>query len=461
MEGCSETVNSTQLVDTQAYYRDVETPDITRVKHTDEVVKRLIHALPKDMRRDRWSRTNKDLCNTHQGLNANLMSDLFHLVQREVGRHLRKFDAYPNLLKPLDVLIIEKLHAIQGMWKKPDPYDRGAPNAWHYEISRCQGCMVARVASDKHALRNLRIVLLSRTQTRLKHVPRRLIKFVDTCIDLFPDDLDELYGTSGQFAYILKDTRKACSKAWSRDPARAQSSRRRRRHSDHEKGEKGYKDDKSKRGIELARSHRSINEYGPRKNYVQSPRPITTPHPAERYVPGSSASSFARRTDTDTNTETKGGSIYRPTSSLSREASRSPYQMKRDRQCFPNPDRITRLMDFADDNHQGLGIRATGQSASSVYRPPDNSPLPSVRSTACGDSNKIDEVMEMYKSMGANPYSRNTMDGSNEVPLNCSSPSIYSTSSEGSDEGHDRSETEILPGARTTWDLVCEQSNMI
>jgi hypothetical protein len=39
--------------------------DNTRAKHMDEVVKRMIHELPKNMRRDRWSSTNKDLCDTH------------------------------------------------------------------------------------------------------------------------------------------------------------------------------------------------------------------------------------------------------------------------------------------------------------------------------------------------------------------------------------------------------------
>ncbi|KAK4868445.1 hypothetical protein LT330_007167 [Penicillium expansum] len=228
------------------------------------------------MRRDRWSRTNKDLCNAHQGLNADLIADVFNLIQREVGHHLRKFDAYPDLLKPLDILILHKLQAIQGMWEKPAPNDQAIAETWHYEISCCQGCMVARVVSDKHALRNLRIALLSRTQTRLNHVPRRLMKFVDTCIDLFPDDVDELYGTSSQFAFILKDTRKLCNKAWSQDPAHADSSPPQRRHTDHDKSDENKKKGKS------ARSHKLASEYNPRKKYPQPPPPITLSHPAER-----------------------------------------------------------------------------------------------------------------------------------------------------------------------------------
>lgn len=247
--------------------------DITRARHTGGIVEHLIQDLPKDMRRDRWPRTNKDLCGIHRGLNADLMHDVFTLIQREVGHHLRKFDAYPHLLKPLDILILKKLQAIQGMWR-PDLNGPNISNAWQYEISGCQGCMVARVASDKNALRNLRVALLSRTQTRVNHVPRRLMKFVDACIDLFPEDVDELYGTSSQFAYILKNTRKACSKAWSRDPAHTESRRQGKTNSNHKSGKS-------------ARGQSPHSEYNPRKPYVQPPRPITTPHPAERYVPES------------------------------------------------------------------------------------------------------------------------------------------------------------------------------
>ncbi|KAJ5493560.1 hypothetical protein N7463_009647 [Penicillium fimorum] len=275
MEGGSKTPS----VDVDPFSQGKETPDNTRARHTDEIVKRMIHELPKNMRRDRWSRTNKDLCDAHQGLNADLMTDLFNLVQREVGHHLRKFDAYPDLLKPLDILIIQKLQAIRGMWEKPDSKDQTVLEAWNYDISCCQGCMVARVASDKNALRNIRIALLARTQTRLNDAPRKLMKFIDTCIDLFPDEVDELYGTSSQFAFILKDTRKACSKAWSKDSAHADDAKpSRRRHTHHGKTDKSDKNGKS------ARSHRPASDsgYDPRKKYTQPPPPITSAHPAER-----------------------------------------------------------------------------------------------------------------------------------------------------------------------------------
>ncbi|KAJ5249628.1 hypothetical protein N7489_000038 [Penicillium chrysogenum] len=416
MEGGSKT-DETQSVDVNPFSQ--ETLDNTRAKHMDEVVKRMIHELPKNMRRDRWSRTNKDLCDTHQGLNADLMADVFNLVQKEVGHHLRKFDAYPDLLKPLDILIVQKLQAIQGMWTKPDPKDP-VSEAWHYETSCCQACMVARVASDKNALRNLRIALLSRTQTRLNHAPRRLMKFVDSCIDLFPNHVDELYGTSSQFAFILKDTRKACSKAWYQDPAHADSTPAQREHTDHDKNDKRGKSGKS------ARSHGPAGEYNPREKYPQPPPPIAVSHPAER--------------------------IYRPTSSPSRKASTSSYHMKRDRLPDPNPDRARKdggrapsmdlLMDLLEPLHP-----------------------PSTASNFLETIDEIDELLEMYKGMGTNPYSRSEEDfsiqGSSRLPSECRSPSICSTDSDWSDEDEDPRKPESSSAARTTWNLVCEQSNMI
>lgn len=428
--------------------------DITMARHADEVVKRMIHELPKNMRRDRWSRTNKDLCDAHQGLDAYLMDDVFTLIQREVGHHLRKFDAYPDLLKPLDILILQKLQAIQGMWEKPDPKDPVGSEAWHYETSNCQACMVARVASDKHALRNLRIVLLSRTQTRLNHVPRRLMKFVDTCIDLFPDDVDELYGTSSQFAFILKDTRKACSKAWLKDPAHADQRPPQRRYTDHDKIGKTDKGDKTEKGDKSARSQKPASEYNPRKKYPQPPPSIPLSHPAERYVPN--PSSLTECTDTDT----EGRRVYHPTSSPSRRASRSSYHVKRDRSSDPTPDRITRFMDFADDNHQGLGISMERPSASTVYGP-ENPPSSDDASTFSGTMEKINELLEMYKGTETDPDSRSTdyrpMQGSSSVPLPCRSPSVCSTDSERSDEDEDWGKPENASAVRTTWNLVCEQ----
>jgi hypothetical protein len=122
-------------------------------------------------------------------------------------------------------------------------------------------------------------------------------------------------------------------------------------------------------------------------------------------------------------------------------------------------------MDFADDNYQGLRIGPERRRASTVYGPPGTPPSPSTASNFLGTMDEIDELLEMYKGMGTNPYSRSTEDfsiqGSSRVPSECHSPSICSTDCDWSDEDGDPIKPESSSAARTTWNLVCEQSNII
>lgn len=257
--------------------------DNTKDKRTEQLVKQLIQELPKQLRRDRWIRTSKALCDTHQELNANLTHEIFWLVQREVGHHLVKFDAYPELLKPLDKVIVAQLKSIRGMWEKPAADCASEPGAWIYETSKCQACMLARIASDKETLRNLRTALLSRTQTRVNHVRRRLMKFVDSCIDHFQEDLDEMHSVSSYFAHIFKATRKACTKAWYMDPAHADT---RQLHRHHKIGDKDL-DKPGKEGSD------GIHKCA-KKCHPQAPPVILETHPAERCVGKTPISYVAR-----------------------------------------------------------------------------------------------------------------------------------------------------------------------
>lgn len=352
--------------------------DTTRSDETKEIVEYLILGLPKHMRCDRWSRTNKALCDAHRGLNAELMHDLFELVQREVGCHLVKYDAYPELLKPLDKLILKRLRAIRGMWENPDSNDETAAHIWRHEASGCQGCMLARVANDRDALRNLRTALLARTQTRANHAPRRLMKFVDGCIDQFPDHLDEMYNTSSQFAYILKATRKACAKAWYRDPVHGASRRRYRRH--RRKNRQTNKDDKTEPGENS------------KEGQVQAPPVILTPHPAELYVADSSCV-VSPNTDTDD----KGSSKHQVGS---KKVMNSSDTRTRPSTCrdTPQPDHVTRLMGFVEGRYQGFQESVCAESGEPTrYLPVD----------------AVDEVAAMHRrNMGQHPYQ-----DSHAVPL--------------------------------------------
>jgi hypothetical protein len=400
--------------------------DNTRARHTEELVKQLIHDLPKHMRRDRWFRTNKTLCATHQALNADLVHDLFRLIQREVGQHLLKFEMYPEFLKPLDELILARLRAVRGMWEKPDPTQAGELNAWAYEINQCQGCMLARVASDKDAVRNLRIALLSRTQTRLNHVPRRLLKFVDSCIDLFPEDLVEMYSTSSQFAYILKAARKACTKAWYNDPAN-KDTRTRRRHKARDK------DKPVKEGSN------GMGEYDVMQCRPRAPPPILDPHPAERYVEESTSSYVARPYRTDTDNEGRSVRQWNRSGDRSNSSLMRTQSLVEQQEVF-HPERVTRLMDFVEGRHDNFH--------DTVYGPPGNPPSPRIPSAELERPDAVDELIQMYRNMGTNPY--------RECPP---SPSICTTSCEWTDdELENLNEPNSSSAARDTLSLVCDES---
>lgn len=222
---------------------------LTEVLHLDNTaygglsleyqIQELIKGLPKDLKKKANSRggesSSRDLCDIHRSLNHYLVDDIIRLIKREVTSHFRQLDAYPELIEAMEAEILHRLRALKGLWTKPSPDGPVAPKAWPYQINECAACILARIASDKDALRNLRIVIQSRTRTRKNHRPRELNLFVDHCINRFDSvEAEELYSTASQLAFGMKRARKACVKAYMRDreddPERA-SRRKHHRHS--------------------------------------------------------------------------------------------------------------------------------------------------------------------------------------------------------------------------------------
>lgn len=205
-------------------------------------IQRLLQALPKRLRRQRplslgWIKpSTAGLCDLHKTLNGEVLSDILTLIQREVTTHFRQFDAYPHLVQPVEADILANLRALKGMWTKPTVDNPVAPGALPYQINGCPACILARIASNGETIRNLRVVLQSRTRTRKIHRAPTLMVFVDECIRRFGgDDADELFGTASNLAYQMKATRKACVRAWYHDPSREHSDRSKRKHRHREK----------------------------------------------------------------------------------------------------------------------------------------------------------------------------------------------------------------------------------
>ncbi|KAJ5146713.1 hypothetical protein N7526_000065 [Penicillium atrosanguineum] len=212
--------------------------------HLASLIEQLIHSMPKRLRRAQPLSSSRvrsaGLCGVHKGLNSELINDILTRVQHEVTSGLRQIEEYLELIGDVEAEILAKLRTLQGMWTKPQMGKPVAPNALPYQINGCAACILARIAADSEMIRNLRVVLQSRTRTRKNHRAPTLLVFVDECIRHFGGDkADELFGIASNLAFQMKATRKACIKAWlidNKDSRRHQrklrSGRRRDRRSD-------------------------------------------------------------------------------------------------------------------------------------------------------------------------------------------------------------------------------------
>lgn len=207
-----------------------ELKTLTQILHLDNTdlkqvasrpqIEKLIQNLPKRLRRPRplslsFKQPPSTFCGLHLPLNAELISHIFLFVQIEVTHHFILFEKFPELCHHVEEEILARLRALRGMWIKPGQIPRIViPNGWSYQIDGCRACMLARVASDIEAVRDLRVVVLSRTRTRRKHRARTLMAFVNECINQFsPGQMEEIYATSSQLAFGMKAARKACTRA--------------------------------------------------------------------------------------------------------------------------------------------------------------------------------------------------------------------------------------------------------
>ncbi|KAJ5094653.1 hypothetical protein N7456_010514 [Penicillium angulare] len=188
--------------------------------HSLAQAQKLIQDLPKRLRYRRLSLSGlgikpSGLCDLHKPMNSDILQDALQLVHREVTTCFRPFDHYPQHVHSPEADILAKLRGLKGMWTRPAPSglvtDYGA---WEYQINACAGCMLSRVAADENAIGNLRAALISRTRTGKKHKPRRLMSFVDECIRRYDlDKAEAIFSLASNYAYGLKEARKACTKA--------------------------------------------------------------------------------------------------------------------------------------------------------------------------------------------------------------------------------------------------------
>ncbi|KAJ9298114.1 hypothetical protein DTO271G3_3719 [Paecilomyces variotii] len=193
---------------------------LTKILHIDNTsatapsvnnrIRNLIDALPPRLKSSFLLRLvpNSILCHAavcplHNGMNRHIIHHVWMLIKREVTFHLDIMYAYPNVVGLEEKAILRNLRAVSGMWTPPSSEDSPL-GAWDFQTNRCEACMLARIGASPTILRNMRIVLLSRSQMRKGMRAPSLIPWVDAWIAQYGELSTEMFFRSGEKAFAMK-----------------------------------------------------------------------------------------------------------------------------------------------------------------------------------------------------------------------------------------------------------------
>jgi hypothetical protein len=433
-----------------------------------------------------WIRSS-GLCGVHKGLNGDLLSDILSLVRREVTTMFRQFDKYPELIQPVESDILVSLRALKGMWTKPSLDNPVASQALPYQINRCSACILARIAADGEMIRNLRVVLQSRTRTRRNHRAPTLMVFVDECIRQFGgDDADELFGTASNLAFHMKATRKECVKAWYRDHKDSRHHRRKRRDErrSHDRNSDGLADTRPRRShvpsiAVIPEDNVAIHNFwksstsGSSDGYCQygsvgrtSDSSGTSKSRSMRASDRSGRSTAPSPESSPSSAVSRGQSLYlHPERSI---ASVSLYEP------FPGANNsTTSIHSWRDVKRELSMVRTCRQIANDnpYYRP---TPVPEARVEPLRISKVESRSEEQSRMSMADPWHYESQENGNSF-LDYSSSGYWTDASLASDDEGPAPESQVqfqpLPqglslgnqpeAAMTTWSLMCDQGNVI
>ncbi|CRG91918.1 hypothetical protein PISL3812_08972 [Talaromyces islandicus] len=150
-------------------------------------------------------------CLVHVGIASLVVSYLFTSLQKQVYDSVSLLKKYGPSLGPEEIYLLERTITIEGMWSPPTT--RTEPpklRYWDYQVNKCQACMVARIASDPSALRDMRTLMLASINSSAKPSDPRLLpghptalSFINEWISL-SNRSDELFYFSGIQAASIK-----------------------------------------------------------------------------------------------------------------------------------------------------------------------------------------------------------------------------------------------------------------
>lgn len=119
-----------------------------------------IHNLPRRLRSSHFSVSLTNLCSTHKGLDAHLVTDICAWVQHEIDSAIGRF-LYPlimsNALTKNEEMKVRQLEPVSQMWQSDFEIEASTPpghepvqggEKWAFQTDKCPACILARLGSD-------------------------------------------------------------------------------------------------------------------------------------------------------------------------------------------------------------------------------------------------------------------------------------------------------------------------
>lgn len=122
-------------------------------------------------------RPSAQLCETHLGLNAQLIHSIVCRFEAEVRVTVREFSSFLLASSPKHGILVHDLRRLYALWVPPEVDDGIALNKrrvrWSFQSDGCKACMLANVGIDVECLIQLRTTLVARRHRR-RYAPQPL-----------------------------------------------------------------------------------------------------------------------------------------------------------------------------------------------------------------------------------------------------------------------------------------------
>ncbi|KIW19224.1 hypothetical protein PV08_03518 [Exophiala spinifera] len=185
-------------------------PDVEAREHIKSLAS-LVKLLPYTLRTSRAERiilrTQGSLCSLHNFLDLETVQTILGKIKVEIGSRLNSIVSQRQLLSPEQGNCITQLRHLHALWIPQYEFEktflcRTAETNWTYETSRCEACIISRIAGDLESLLNLRCTVRSRATS--KHVAKHGFPRLQVWIDNWIEHLHHRFSGTGQIMDLDK-----------------------------------------------------------------------------------------------------------------------------------------------------------------------------------------------------------------------------------------------------------------